>query len=172
MSYENNLASRVCCGHDRRAANAFSTTSQRTRASTESAICALELSIFDCTVRVDCTDNRAASLLLINYGHLTKPAKRALLHYRINQSVVLQGIVIERDGMKPKIAFDDAKFLYLFEKDLIIELQKLRRDLYFLHSTCLHSFSLGPTIKLLPRCFWLVGHCLSSEKNTAAAPMG
>jgi hypothetical protein len=32
---------------------------------------------------------------------------------------------------------DDGELLYIVEKDLTIELQKLRRDLYFLHAAAL-----------------------------------
>ncbi|MGE5305797.1 MAG: hypothetical protein ACM3TN_20995 [Alphaproteobacteria bacterium] len=35
------------------------------------------------------------------------------------------------------MAADDGEFLFLFEKDLTIELQKLRRDLYFVHAAAL-----------------------------------
>ncbi len=35
------------------------------------------------------------------------------------------------------MASDDSEFLFLFEKDMTIELQKLRRDLYFVHSAVL-----------------------------------
>ena len=35
------------------------------------------------------------------------------------------------------VASDDGEFLFLFEKDMTIELQKIRRDLYFIHSAAL-----------------------------------
>jgi hypothetical protein len=44
---------------------------------------------------------------------------------------------ISRTGLGAIVASDDGGFLFLFEKDLIIELQKIRRDLYFLHGAAL-----------------------------------
>jgi hypothetical protein len=45
--------------------------------------------------------------------------------------------VIFRNGFAPIIGSDDGEFLFLFEKDMTIELQKRRTDLYFLHAAAL-----------------------------------
>lgn len=94
----------------------------------------LEFSIFDCTVRVDCRDNQAEALLTANYSQLRGNGKDSLLRYRITRQPACGGLVISRDGLDPVVTSDDGEFLFLFEKDMTIELQKLRRDLYFLHS--------------------------------------
>jgi len=97
----------------------------------------LELSIFGCSVRVDCRDSQAEALLTANYGQLRGNCKDSLLRYRITRQQACGGLVISRDGVDPVVTSDSAQFLFLFEKDMTIELQKLRRDLYFLHSAAI-----------------------------------
>ncbi len=97
----------------------------------------IELSVFGCNVRVNCMDSRAASLILANYGSFKGQSKGPQLHYSISRDQTSQGFVITRDGSETLVATDDGEFLFLFEKDLTIELQKLRRDLYFLHGAAL-----------------------------------
>jgi hypothetical protein len=96
----------------------------------------LELSIFGCGVRVDCQDDRAEALLTANYSQLRGrgTGEGSLLRYRITRRPGCGGLVISRDRLDPVLTSDDGQFVFLFEKDMTIELQKLRHDLYFLHS--------------------------------------
>lgn len=97
----------------------------------------IELSVFDCNIRVDCMDSRAESLLNANYGSFRGQSKRPQLRYFVNREQTSQALVITRDGLEPVLAADDGEFLFLFEKDMTIELQKLRADLYFFHGAAL-----------------------------------
>jgi hypothetical protein len=45
--------------------------------------------------------------------------------------------VIFKNGFAPISGSNDGEFLFLFEKDMTIELQKRRRDLYFIHAAAL-----------------------------------
>src|SRR4030095_7633716 len=54
--------------------------------------------------------------------------------YRITRPGTREDRLITRDGAYPVLARDDGDFLYMFEKDMTIEAQKLRSDLYFVHA--------------------------------------
>lgn len=97
----------------------------------------IELAVFDCGIRIDCVDSRAESLLVANYGWFKRGPKDPQLHYYIDREPTSHRVVIVRDGVAPMVASDDGEFLFLFEKDMTIELQKIRRDLYFIHSAAL-----------------------------------
>ena len=97
----------------------------------------IELSVFDCDIRVECLDRQAESLLNSNYGWFKQPVEDAHITYRITREDPAGGRRIARNGACPELARDDADFLYMFEKDMTIETQKLRSDLYFVHAAVL-----------------------------------
>ena len=82
-------------------------------------------------------DHQTQSLIAANYGWFRGQGKKPDLCYLISRGETFPGFVIARDGVEPVIASDEAELLFLFEKDLTIELQKLRHDLYFLHGAAL-----------------------------------
>jgi hypothetical protein len=97
----------------------------------------IELSVFDCDIRVECMDRQAESLLNSNYGCFRHPIEDAQISYRITRQNADAGFLIARKGASPELARDDGDFLYMFEKDMTVETQKLRPDLYFLHAAVL-----------------------------------
>jgi len=97
----------------------------------------LSLSVLGCNVRAECQDAEVLSLLAANYGCMQGDLAAADLHYIVGRKKVSPAFIIMRDGQEPIIASDDGEFLYLFEKDTTVELQKLRRDLYFVHAAVL-----------------------------------
>lgn len=117
----------------------------------------IQLSVLDCNIRVDCRDSRAESLIAANYGWFRRETKEPQLHYLISRDKTSQGFVITRDGVEPVVAADDGKFLFLIEKDMTIELQKLRRDLYFLH---------GAAVGFAGRAFLLVAPSGGGKSTT------
>jgi hypothetical protein len=98
----------------------------------------LFLNTLGCGVRVECRDPEALELLVGNYGRMRvyKPDSPSL-EYTVSRCRNRSGFRIARRGREPLMAADDGEFLFLFEKDLTIELQKLRRDLYFVHAAAL-----------------------------------
>jgi hypothetical protein len=94
----------------------------------------IELSILGCGIQIVCADQQAASLLNHSYGWFKQPVDVAQITYRITREEVSEEFSIARNGARPEFARDDGDFLYLFEKDMIIETQKRRSDLYFVHS--------------------------------------
>ncbi|MGH7847156.1 MAG: hypothetical protein ACREQW_18580, partial [Candidatus Binatia bacterium] len=95
----------------------------------------LGLEILRCSVRIECRDRDAFELVRANYAQmLIEKSASPDLAYKISQSSRGSGYRIRRRGREPLIAGDEADLLFLLEKDLTIELQKLRRDLYFVHA--------------------------------------
>src|SRR5581483_6226389 len=93
----------------------------------------LTLRVLDQVVRIFCANARAFDLLRQNYGALEGAERRAAdLHYRIGAGA--GGYSILRAGAAPLGAADDGELIFLLEKDLTLELQRRRRDLYFIHA--------------------------------------
>lgn len=97
----------------------------------------LSLSIFGRHVAIDCADDRVHFLLSAGYGHMAVATSVDVhLHYTIGLRAEGKGFFIERDGGRLE-ADSVSDFLYFFEKDLTIELQRQRSDLYFIHAAAL-----------------------------------
>ena len=94
----------------------------------------LELSVFDCDIRVESLDRPATSLLNSNYGWFKQTFEKPQITYRITRPGTGEDRLITRGGAYPVLARDDGDFLYMFEKGMTIEAQKLRSDLYFVHA--------------------------------------
>jgi len=90
-------------------------------------------------VRVDCSDSTLRAVLAANYAAMaeSKEDVRFDLHYHVGRSEQSQGFVLSRPGESAQIAEDASELLFLLEKDIIVELQKRRPDLLFLHSAAL-----------------------------------
>ena len=72
---------------------------------------------------------------MAGYGHLAIPHGHVPdIAYTIGQADVDSGYWLTRTGQARIDARDVAEFLYFFEKDLTIELQRRRPDLYFIHA--------------------------------------
>ena len=97
----------------------------------------IDLSVFDCDIRVECLDREAESLLNSNYGCFKQSVRDPQISYRITREGTGEERLIARNGADPELARDDDEFLYMFEKDITIETQKLRPDLYFVHAAVL-----------------------------------
>jgi hypothetical protein len=94
---------------------------------------ALQLEVLDCGVQIECIDESAHSLLQNAYGCFQRPIKQTRLFYHITPS--LSGrVLMERRGGCPEFAGEPGDLLSKFDKDLIVETQKLRPDLYFVHA--------------------------------------
>ncbi len=86
-------------------------------------------------VAIDCREPLLRELLLANFGCLQQDAAGLCqLHYRAGRRG--RGFVLARDGQELHAA-NDGDFLFLLEKDMTIELQKLRREFYFIHAAAL-----------------------------------
>ena len=82
-----------------------------------------------------CEDADLARLLELNFGSLAVPEPgddSADLRYALRREA--DRFELERSGGKALRATEIGGLLFLLEKDITVELQKLRRDLYFLHA--------------------------------------
>ncbi len=98
----------------------------------------LSLRVFDRAVRVSCRSAWEFELLADVYGALRCPDVATVdLEYTVGRDEANGWFYISRHGSMPLIARDDGEFVFLLEKDLTIELQYQRPDLYFLHAAAL-----------------------------------
>ena len=94
----------------------------------------LVLRILNRVVKISCQAPLPFDLLVKNYGSMRcKNCARADLEYVVDGNNE-HGFRIIRAGGEALRANDDGEFLFFFEKDMTIELQRLRRDLYFVHA--------------------------------------
>ena len=118
--------------------------------------------MFGCHISVHCKDLQARSLLTLNYGHLIGRHGTPDLVYTISgeRRGGSRVLCISRADQEVLTALDAGEFLFLFEKDMTIELQKLRSDLYFIHAAAL---------ELAGRAFMLAGASGSGKSTTTWA---
>lgn len=85
-----------------------------------------------CSVHVTTDSDVAHHALVAGYGAMSSPnGTTVALFYRIESDGT--HFVLARNGLR-LIAQDLSELLYLFDKDLTIELQRLRPEFYFLHA--------------------------------------
>ena len=106
------------------------------------AIGALTFDFLGIEIEVTVADPECERLLLANYSSLERPAKSPVLSYFVGKSSPDKFLII-RGAEQPLLASDDGDFLFQFEKDVTIEIQKLRPELYFVHAAVLEYKSHG-----------------------------
>ena len=94
---------------------------------------ALHLEVLDCGVQIECADQDAHALLENIYRSFKQPIRQARVSYHITSDSP-DGLFITRHGDCSVSARGLGDFICKFDKDLIIETQKLRPDLYFVHA--------------------------------------
>ena len=99
----------------------------------------LFLSLLGCTVRIRCQGAEARSLLATNYKLTRGPSEVVHLDYVVGRHRGSSAFFLQRGTEAPRTAADASEFLFLFEEDLTLELQRLRCDLYFLHAAALEG---------------------------------
>ena len=95
------------------------------------------LTVFNRNIRILCQDTEARALLVSNFGHMQGDLESVDLTYTVGKHKQTAVFFIKREGQRPRFATNSGKFLYLFERDMTVELQKLRHDLYFVHAAVL-----------------------------------
>lgn len=100
----------------------------------------LQFCILDRQIRVRCDHELFRSLLLANYAAFQEPGDCADLEYSVRRYPSGGFSIAKGNEILHEQASDEAlRYLvvYLLEKLITIDLQKLRTDLYFLHSSAL-----------------------------------
>ncbi len=97
----------------------------------------LHLKLFDITVAVECSSKQICDILAVGFSAFFFVESGApKLRYMISGDSD-NGFVIVREGVKPFNAENTYQLLYYFEKDLTIELEHLRKDLFFVHGAAI-----------------------------------
>jgi hypothetical protein len=98
----------------------------------------LTLHVLGCHVHIRCTDPEVYTLLTLNYGQMQQPAAPAALQYTAGRSPDSTTFFLRRRGQPPCFSTDPGAFLFHFEKELTIALQRYHHDrFYVLHSAVL-----------------------------------
>lgn len=99
----------------------------------------MRFSLLGCHVGIECAEATLAKALAANFDALAAADRRFEfdLHYQVHASADSH-LVLGRTG-RPFVQYaqDAAELLFLLEQDLVVELQKLRADLLFLHAAAL-----------------------------------
>jgi hypothetical protein len=121
----------------------------------------LLFNVLGCNVKVECKDSEARALLLANYGHMrAADLEPPDVSYTVHREEGSSALLIVRDQEQPLVGSNVGEFLFLFEKDMTVRLQELRRDLYFVHSAVL---------EFAGKALMLVGASGSGKSTTAWA---
>jgi hypothetical protein len=100
----------------------------------------LHFSIFGQRIRVRCDDDVFRQLVLANYGAFRAPSGAHDLSYTIERTARGDFRIDCGDEMLVDGSGDEAvqyAFLYMLEKQVALDLQKRRTDLYFVHASAL-----------------------------------
>ncbi|MCP4201124.1 MAG: hypothetical protein GY769_04240 [bacterium] len=98
----------------------------------------LTLEILGIGICIETEDAEVESLFEATYGAMRRQAPGQDLRYRIGRSDGAEELTLTRNGGAVQTAEDEGELLWLFDGDLAVELQKLRSDLFFLHSAVLN----------------------------------
>ena len=88
----------------------------------------VHLQALDCRVAVHCEDAKAGALLLANYRHMQAQPAEADWQYVVGKSADA-AFFLRRVGQQALRAANDSEFLWRFEKDFTVELERRRHDL-------------------------------------------
>lgn len=101
----------------------------------------LSLDFFGVQAEIATADHDCVELLSGNFSFFQTNEKTPILKYGVTRSK--QGLKIARSTGRALQATDDGDFLFQVEKEITIEIQKHRSDLYFLHAAALDYKGLG-----------------------------
>ncbi len=105
----------------------------------------LTLSVFDCLITVRLNSSELARVLAVVYGAMlvSDADDSPKLSYVVSLNETNNEISICRNDVVEYFTKDIGEFIFLFEKDMTIELQKIRADLLFIHSAVLEYENQG-----------------------------
>ena len=98
------------------------------------------LRILDVDIQVTCLDTSSTEIISKGFGELivtTPTNNNASLNYVLGQSTDHDGYMVSLEGVSCDYYESDYEFLYFFEKNVTMELQKIRNDLFVIHSAAL-----------------------------------
>ena len=120
-------------------------THLQTPSSAFSDITLLFFTLFSRTVRVECRGKRAAELLQSVYAEFRSEGGHACLHISVTEKA--EGEFQITMPSETIFAEDEADFIFFFEKELTLAMERERADLYFIHGAVLYRN--GATVGLI-----------------------
>ena len=120
----------------------------------------LSLSILGVDALIECAERDAHALLEAACGGMSGGGENPALRYEVSRLGPASPYVIRRDGGASVTAKDEAELLWALDDDVVIEIQKRRSDLYFVHAAVL---------ELGGRAFMLVAESGGGKSTTAWA---
>ncbi len=98
----------------------------------------ISLSIFDIRISIQCETPVIAEVILKGFSAFVVDAESSAydLRYQLTHAPS-NSYHIAREGQAPIVAKNNYELLYYFEKDLTIELELSRKDLFFVHGAVL-----------------------------------
>jgi hypothetical protein len=106
----------------------------------DSRVCSQEISFtfLGCRIRVVAPDPSILALLAANFGSVAASIEDVPADLEYSVGAATPGTFsLVRDGLPPMCAANPGDLLYLLEKEITVELQKRRSDLFFLHSAAI-----------------------------------
>ncbi len=99
----------------------------------------LTLSVFNCIIEVNVSSTELSEILVLVYGAMLVPTSKQVadLTYTISRNDADNEICVSRESGPQYFTKEIGEFIFFFEKDMTIELQKIRSDLVFIHSAAL-----------------------------------
>jgi hypothetical protein len=95
------------------------------------------LEVCGARIAVGSTNAEATTLLLTNYAKMRQSSLSAEINYTVGKSAVPRRFFLTKNDGKCIRAKHTGELLYLFDSDLMGELQRVRRDLFFVHAAAL-----------------------------------
>ena len=92
----------------------------------------LRLRALGVNVAIRCPEAAVLALLTTHYRPMRAPIETAALTYAITRQG--RSWLLVRDGLEPFATADPGELLLQLDQDVIIQLQRLRPDLYFIHA--------------------------------------
>ena len=99
----------------------------------------LRLLILGQLVQVQCCDAELRRGLIANFGAMAAEDSHSApdLDYRIDRGTLPETFSLTREGQTTYQVADRSDLLFMLEKDVTVELQKRRSDLFFLHAAAI-----------------------------------
>jgi len=98
----------------------------------------ITLKILDTLISVHCVDSLSYNIILKGFSALiTQSSDKPSLIYKIGRSDDESDFELTLEGSTTTYYETDYELLYFFEKNITIELQKIRNDLFVIHSAAL-----------------------------------
>ncbi|PCH60866.1 MAG: hypothetical protein COC05_02890 [Gammaproteobacteria bacterium] len=96
----------------------------------------LHLIIFNVPIHVECSTEDIADIIRAGFSAFMVEPATPVLHYTLSGDIDV-GFIVNRDGVEPMKVDSRYELLYVFEKDMTVELELQRKDLFFIHGAAI-----------------------------------